>query len=64
MSTAGKRLWKRYRFHKGEKNCCRRSKERYDSVCEGLKEAECEGYVFIHDGARPFVDEEIIRAGL
>lgn len=37
--------------------------ERYLSVWEGLKCLEpTEGnYVFIHDGARPFVDEEIIR---
>ena len=34
--------------------------ERYHSVWNGLQEMEEEGYVFIHDGARPFVDEEII----
>ena len=34
--------------------------ERYDSVWNGLKETK-EGYVYIHDGARPFVDEEIIE---
>lgn len=34
--------------------------ERYDSVWNGLKETR-EGYVYIHDGARPFVDEEIIE---
>lgn len=36
-------------------------KERYDSVYEGLLaiESEC-GYVFIHDGARPCVDVEMI----
>ncbi len=34
--------------------------ERYNSVWNGLQETE-EGYVFIHDGARPFVDEEIIE---
>lgn len=37
-------------------------KERYHSVYEGLKAAECD-YVFIHDGARPFVTEEIIERG-
>ena len=44
-------------------------KERYDSVWNGLKavrdgmagEEAKEGYVYIHDGARPFVDEEIIK---
>jgi 2-C-methyl-D-erythritol 4-phosphate cytidylyltransferase len=38
--------------------------ERYHSVWEGLRILEQEkmkGYVFIHDGARPFVDGEIIR---
>ena len=37
--------------------------ERYDSVWNGLQEAKADGVVFIHDGARPFVDEEIIRRG-
>lgn len=35
--------------------------ERYASVWNGLQEADEEGYVFIHDGARPFVDGEMIR---
>ena len=34
--------------------------ERYHSVFHGLQEVDDEGYVFIHDGARPFVDEEIL----
>ncbi len=39
-------------------------KERYDSVWQGLKAIQdTDGYVFIHDGARPFVTEEIIRRG-
>ncbi len=46
-------------------------KERYDSVWRGLKAMrregagleEEQGYVFIHDGARPFVDEAIIKRG-
>lgn len=33
--------------------------ERYHSVWNGLQEVT-EGYVFIHDGARPFINEEII----
>ena len=33
--------------------------ERYHSVWNGLQEV-AEGYVFIHDGARPFINEEII----
>lgn len=45
--------------------------ERYDSVWEGLKairdgkvgNSARDGYVFIHDGARMFVDEEILQKG-
>ena len=36
-------------------------KERYHSVWNGLNEVNGEGYVFIHDGARPFVSEEILK---
>lgn len=35
--------------------------ERYDSVYEGLKRCQDCDYVFIHDGARPFVTEEILK---
>ena len=34
--------------------------ERYESVWNGLQEAEEKGFVFIHDGARPFVDREML----
>lgn len=38
-------------------------KERYHSVYQGLCAAENCGYVFIHDGARPFLDGDmLIRA--
>lgn len=45
--------------------------ERYDSVWQGLKairdgkagSADGSGYVFIHDGARMFVDEAILKRG-
>lgn len=33
--------------------------ERYNSVWNGLQETK-DGYVYIHDGARPFVDDEMI----
>ena len=37
-------------------------KERYDSVYAGLKACSADTeYVFIHDGARPFVTEDIIK---
>lgn len=35
--------------------------ERYHSVHNGLKQVEHDGYVFIHDGARPFVTEEMLE---
>lgn len=41
------------------KKMIRGGAERYHSVWNGLQEVQ-EGYVFIHDGARPFVNGEII----
>ncbi len=38
--------------------------ERYDSVYAGLKAASGCDYVLIHDGARPCVTDEIIRAAI
>lgn len=41
-------------------------KERYDSVWQGLKAVasdEEDSYIFIHDGARPFVDSAILKRG-
>lgn len=34
--------------------------ERYHSVWNGLQEIKHGGYVFIHDGARPFINDEIL----
>ena len=39
-------------------------RERYDSVYAGLCACEDSDYVFIHDGARPFVTQEILERGL
>ena len=36
-------------------------KERYHAVFEGLKRTSDADYVLIHDGARPFVNQDIIR---
>lgn len=36
-------------------------KERYHSVFEGLMQTSDADYVLIHDGARPFVNQDIIR---
>lgn len=38
--------------------------ERYHSVYQGLQACGACDYVFIHDGARPFVDQEILDRGL
>lgn len=39
-------------------------KERYDSVYAGLLACKDCDYVFIHDGARPFIEEKIIQRGM
>lgn len=39
-------------------------KERYHSVMKGLKSIEDCDIVLIHDGARPFVSQEIIKNGI
>lgn len=36
-------------------------KERYHSVYNGLKQLKDTGYVFIHDGVRPFVTKEMLE---
>lgn len=36
-------------------------KERYQSVYEGLKAIENADYVYIHDGARPFLTKDILK---
>ena len=36
-------------------------KERYHSVYEGLKASENADYVYIHDGARPFLTQDILE---
>ena len=50
----------KYAFNK-VKTIVEGGKERYHSVWNGLQEVDDEGYIFIHDGARPFVDEEILQ---
>lgn len=49
----------KYGFHKVSKIVAGGS-ERYDSVYRGLCELESADYVYIHDGARPFVDNFIL----
>lgn len=38
-------------------------RERYHSVWMGLQAVSNEGYVYIHDGARPFVEDGMIQRG-
>ena len=55
-----KEIVEKYGFEKVRKITAG-GKERYHSVYEGIKVIEAADYVFIHDGARPFVDEETIE---
>lgn len=53
----------KYGFHK-VKSIVAGGKERYHSVYQGLCAIkECD-YVFIHDGARPFIDQDILHRNL
>ena len=55
-----KEIVDRYGFYKVDK-IVTGGKERYHSVLNGIKAAgECE-YVFIHDGARPFVTQDMLE---
>lgn len=56
-----KEIVDRYGFRK-IRAIVRGGRERYHSVAYGIRSVtwECD-YIFIHDGARPFVDEEIIK---
>ncbi len=43
---------------------CAGGKERYDSVFMGLNACKNTDYVLIHDGARPYVSDEIIQRNI
>lgn len=49
----------KYHFHK-VKNIVAGGRERYHSVFNGIQVIEECDYLFIHDGARPFINQEII----
>ncbi len=55
-----KEIVEKYHFTKVKK-IVEGGKERYHSVAKGLQAAEGGEYVFIHDGARPFVTKEILQ---
>lgn len=54
-----KEIVEKYKFHKVTK-IVEGGKERYHSVYEGLKAIDTADYVLIHDGARPFLDQQIL----
>jgi 2-C-methyl-D-erythritol 4-phosphate cytidylyltransferase len=68
ISCVQEEIVERYGFHKVD-TIVAGGKERYDSVYQALKVIESgemrvrnrDGYVFIHDGARPFLTEDILR---
>ena len=68
ISYVKEEIVSRYRFSKVD-TVVAGGKERYDSVYHALqvisngrlKTPNEDGYVFIHDGARPFLTEEILR---
>jgi len=63
MSYCRQEIVEKYGFDKVER-IVPGGEERYHSVYEGLKACEGCSYVFIHDGARPFINEEIISQTL
>lgn len=58
-----KEIIEKYEFQK-VKRIVTGGKERYHSVYNGLSQIKEEGYTFVHDGARPFVSEQIIERAL
>ncbi len=63
LSYCKEEIVKKYGFTKVS-NIIAGGKERYDSVYAGLCACKDCRYVLIHDGARPFITEEIIERGL
>lgn len=53
----------RYSFNKVKK-IVSGGKERYDSVYAGLQACSSPGLVCVHDSARPFITEEILKRGI
>lgn len=62
ISYCREEIVERYGITKVSKIICG-GKERYDSVYQGLLACENSDYVFIHDGARPFITEDILKRG-
>ena len=63
MDFVKKEIVERYGFDKVS-HIVTGGKERYNSVYNGLKCCSDSEYVFIHDGARPFVTEDILKRAM
>ncbi len=64
ISYCREKIVEKYKLDK-VKSIISGGKERYDSVWQGLQEmSEDMEYVFIHDGARPMLTQDIIQNGL
>ena len=62
ISYCEQEIVKKYGFSKWRKVTAG-GKERYDSVYAGLLCCQDTDYVYIHDGARPFITEEMVQRG-
>ena len=62
ISYCEQEIVKKYGFSKVRKVTAG-GKERYDSVYAGLLCCQDTYYVYIHDGARPFITEEMVQRG-
>ena len=62
ISYCEQEIVKKYGFSKVRKVTAG-GKERYDSVYAGLLCCQDTDYVYIHDGARPFITEEMVLRG-
>lgn len=62
ISYCEQEIIKKYDFSKVRKVTAG-GKERYDSVYAGLLCCQDTDYVYIHDGARPFITEEMVQRG-
>lgn len=60
MEYCRKEIVQKYRFNKVEK-IVEGGKERYHSVINGVMAAPVCDYIFIHDGARPFITGSILE---
>lgn len=60
LSFCRKEIVEKYRFSKVKKVVAG-GKERYQSVQKGIQAIEESDYVYIHDGARPFLTQDILK---